>query len=422
MLCGLQVSHSAFSLSPESGVERTRESIPIVLREWNHPVYFDIDVYEPGFMPDGLSRMNFDRVANSLSLDGKTQNGFSFIQHSEVLLDVEKTIQNITTGNENVPYLIIPTLNVCFNEYYAVLKRNKTDNSLATFTYSDYLFNGQYHPFLIQKMTPTGPTVTEMKLRFEKSNTGNRHRIFDDQEREVSVRSEITAGFYGPFLVSHNRFDPMEILQQLDDVRHAVRFPVIYSNKVPGNQMILGVSDGVGTLYKHTNLLYSAYCGDPVTLSLNPAYDYGVTLSDIRESFQNFGYVENISVRSNLLPGQYTFDPHTQTVTVRYLKGLHPHTFLGIKDGKLIAGYVPGETNLKGTDLITLGFTLKRMGFSSAVAIGNGKDTRFIYPRQHNKTEGVKNSYPKTNVSIVLRPLHKDSISEINPNFMKFSA
>lgn len=321
-------------------------------------------VHPAGFLPDGRSRMDFDRVHNRLLLDGQV---VPFTEASR--LDALRTglPEMIAAYEAKHPdqevVAALPNGNLGFNAWFVGVADGrvfyKADEPLAERTYDLLIFR------------PDG-SWSVRAVRFV-NRRGERGVFAAEDERDLSA--EVRHGLYGQRIVKDGVLNLEAVSDQFDDLRHLLRFPMF---DLPGSrQLHLGFNDDTGEMYLDQERVRDAVQGRPVALSLQPLRTHGISPEKHAEVFAAWGY-RDLTGRKDptaLEPGEYLVDEERGTLTMAFLPGTHPHSLFGVtKDGRLLMAVVPGRTHFAGARLAELAEQLIAQGARDVFLWANGKD------------------------------------------------
>ncbi|MFH0839182.1 MAG: ARMT1-like domain-containing protein [Candidatus Omnitrophota bacterium] len=311
----------------------------------------------------GESRFFFDRVRNKIILDG-TEIPFAKIsQVSAMRIDVDSLVAQYKAEHPDYEILaVLPNGNLGFNEWFIAI-----NNSIVYHISNEPLLGRNYDMLVTQD----DGRVLAMTVKF--FNSKGEQGIFDEQDLDIS--NKIKCGVYGQRIVKNGKLNIEALYEQFDDLRHLFRFPMFQRGT---DQFHLGFSDGVGELYNDKEKIRQALQDKPVTLSLSPLRIKGISDEERELVFTKWGY-KNVTEEKDiplLKGGEYIIDTTTDTVTVVFLPGIHPHTCFGVtRDGKIITSAVTGITHFKGATLLDLANALIQQGAQDIFLWANGKDT-----------------------------------------------
>ena len=161
------------------------------------------------------------------------------------------------------------------------------------------------------------------------------------------------------------------------------------------DQKHLGFSDGKGELYLDQGKVAKAFDEKPIELSIEPLLKMNVSVEEIKQIFELWEYKHVETKKEQLFPGEYFIDEVRRVMTVVFLPGIHPHSFMGVtKNEKIITGTVSGgETHFKGVTLKALARDLIADGAKDIFLWGNGKDSFIKYQDKKEEGDGIVKAY-----------------------------
>ncbi len=313
--------------------------------------------FSPGAFDNGVSRFEVDRVHNGITIDG-----LSTPIDSQTFSRIAPIQGEMPKWDSPDVLAALPNGNLGMNKWFVGFAK-------GTFYHmADENWNGRVYDMMVQ---PTNGNPRVQSLRFE-----NNHEVWRaiDNETNRDVTSEIQFAVYGQRIIKNGKNNIENLAEQFDDLRHLLRFPLFGER-----QLHLGFSDDVGELYKDRTKVAAALRGEPVVLSMAPLKTHTISDEERDRVFIEWGYNRRDSkvLPAEMKPGDYVVSKDNNTLTICFLPGIHPHSFIGFnKDGNVMAGLVPGRTHQAGTSLVALSENLIAQGAQGVFLWANGKDVR----------------------------------------------
>lgn len=379
------------------------DDLPLVVETFAPgDMHIKLDVTDEAFKPNGESRGFFDRPINTYFVDGKPR-GFGVVDE-DMTTPREDFGVRYDKENPGRDTFVLTGSNLGWNSFHIGVVNGK----VYYYRYRDSSIlsgNSLYH--LTESLTPRVMLVVRkrqkpgepqkpeaMPVSFKRLEDGTVRVIGPSATdgKPADITDEIETAFYGLPLVKPDahgvpQSNLSEVFDQLDDLRHLFRFPMFQF--MNGEQWHLGMSDGVGAFYKGENLRADLLAGKPVTLSVEPLLNKGVTFEEIEKVYDAWGY-----------RGKYRLDREAKTISVAYEPGTHPQSYFGVDtNGNWFVGAENGgaeglQTHYRGTSLKRLAEELIEKHHAKYVWVfSNGKDVALRLDSVHSQANGLRKRF-----------------------------
>lgn len=322
----------------------------------------------------GKSRVDFKRVENALFIDGKE------VPFTSTALNEVRGEPSPLAASDVLA--LLPNGNLGMNDWFVGF-------SNGTFYHKPREdWEHRAYDMLVQ---PVEGRPRVQTLRFQLVN--GRWKAYDVTTDE-DVTTSIAYAVFGQRIVKAGKNNVENLADQFDDLRHLFRFPMF---EFPGNgQMHLGFNDGSGELYHARQKVAAALRGEPVTLSLEPLNNRHISETERDRVFAAWGYVRRApeTALKDLTPGDYVVSDGGESLTTKFLPGIHPHSFVGLSQtGDLMAGLVPGQTHHEGISVNELANRAVASGAHDFFLWANGKDAKVSGPSLSGEAENARSGY-----------------------------
>ncbi|MBL8024608.1 MAG: YdcF family protein [Elusimicrobia bacterium] len=372
----------AVPLSVGSGLSSLRGKINTpVIKVFNN-VRFQLQL-SPGAFTSGVSRIAWDRISNIIDVDGKSEP-----VGPETLSNLSRVQGEIPRREDPSIVAVLPNGNLGINEWFVGFAEG------TFFHKKDEKWQGRVYDMLVQ---PRQGSPRVQALRFESKNGA--WRVLDARTNN-DVTGEIGFAVYGQRIVKDGKNNVSNLAEEFEDLRHLFSFPLFPLSQ--GRQLHLGFNDDLGELVKDQKKREAALRGEPVKLSLEPLRTHNIS-DEVRDrTFGEWGYTrrESGTRTATMKAGDYWVSADGNSMTVRFLPGINPHSFIGFqKDGRVMVGLVPGRTREEGASLVDLSDQLIAQGAKDVFLYANGKDAVI---NQAEFNVGAENARMNTMSALVL--------------------
>lgn len=318
------------------------------------------------FNDDGVSRLFRDRVHGPAYVD---QAGKPYDAHDPRIEQFKRTIPQFiheyeTAHPEEEVVMALPNGNLGINDWFIGVADGKVYSSARD------PVAGRIYDMLVTK---EDGSLAVMSLQFMKKDGAR--GIFDEQGNSVpGVRHAV----YGQRIIKNGKGNLENLHEQFDDLRHIFRLPFFRLMRDGVEQNIeLGFTDDLGELYLNRELVREALLDHPITLSLVPLLEKGLTVDVIRKKYSEWEYTDiSEDPLSVVKSREFRVSSDGRSIEIGLLPAVYPHSLIGIdKQGKIFVGNTPaGDSKFKGLRLPDLVRDLIAQGARDVFLWANGKD------------------------------------------------
>ncbi|MBI2119130.1 MAG: phosphotransferase [Elusimicrobia bacterium] len=375
-----------YSWSELAGPSDTAEHHKPMVQTFGNDVEFALEISEDAFEESGKGKIFFDRVQNHTYI-GDEEIEFGSQALSKLMSNIATLKERYEKNHKDYEVLaILPNGNLGFNDWFVGIINGKV------YHHAKEPLRDRTYSMVVTKIDGTSSTK---ELHFKEIS--GVIRAYDGEDQDIT--DKIKYAFFGQQIVKDGKYNLEEITEQFDDIRHVLRLPMFKSEKFSGDgRFYFGFSDGRGELLEQDkDKLDDAARGEPVSLSLRPLMEAGISPEERERVFAQWGYknVTDIEGKSyfNLNRGEYIIASFNQ-IYIKFYPGVNPHTLVGFtKEGKILTAGVEGNTDQAGATLPELAFDLICRGAKDVFLWANGKDSKIELMDNKMEAKGARKQF-----------------------------